>query len=149
MGKKISSLFDSDYPNPLQTRVVNIKTWSLSPYDVYIGRAGHGESGTFGNPIERNKPCPECGQKHFDNASIVKCYKIFLANKLEVDIEFRNKVKGLAGKTLGCFCKPQACHGDVLAWMADYLTQLERNGEEFNLYLAEPANYLGINPGGM
>jgi hypothetical protein len=25
----------------------------------------------------------------------------------------------LKGKTLGCFCKPLACHGDVLAYIAD------------------------------
>ncbi len=27
----------------------------------------------------------------------------------------KSKVYSLAGKRLGCFCKPQACHGDVLA----------------------------------
>lgn len=32
----------------------------------------------------------------------------------------KNKVYELAGKRLGCFCKPQACHGDILA---DYLNQ--------------------------
>lgn len=31
-----------------ETTVVNIKTDS---YDVYIGRAGHGHSGYFGNPF--------------------------------------------------------------------------------------------------
>jgi len=45
--------------------------------------------------------------------------------KYEYDFQydkFPNKKKSdvlkLAGKRLGCFCKPQACHGDVLA---DYL----------------------------
>ena len=28
----------------------------------------------------------------------------------------------LAGKRLGCFCKPQSCHGDVLA---DFLNSLD------------------------
>jgi hypothetical protein len=27
----------------------------------------------------------------------------------------------LKGKTLGCWCKPQACHGDILARLADAL----------------------------
>lgn len=120
--------FDSDYPHPQikKTRVVNLNRAS---YDVYVGRAGRGKDGTFGNPIERNKPCPECGKKHKDNASIVKCYEIFLIKKLEVDVEFRNKVKGLAGKTLGCFCKPQTCHGDVLARFADHLERLEHSSK--------------------
>ena len=30
----------------------------------------------------------------------------------------KNEVFKLAGKRLGCFCKPELCHGDVLA---DYL----------------------------
>ena len=40
--------------------------------------------------------------------------------KYDFDFDkFTNKKKDevykLAGKRLGCFCKPQACHGDVLA----------------------------------
>ena len=40
--------------------------------------------------------------------------------KYDFDYEkFPNKEKSevykLAGKRLGCFCKPHACHGDVLA----------------------------------
>ena len=31
-----------------------------------------------------------------------------------VDSEFATRVKGLRGKQLGCFCKPKACHGDVI-----------------------------------
>ena len=121
------SNFDSDYPNPqVQTRVVNLRH---SRSDVYIGRAGNGESGTFGNPIERGKPCSECGKRHFDNASIVRCYEIFLTEKLEVDVEFREKVRGLAGKTLGCFCNPKPCHGDVLARFADHLERLEHSSK--------------------
>jgi hypothetical protein len=27
----------------------------------------------------------------------------------------------LKGKTLGCWCKPEACHGDILAELADTL----------------------------
>ena len=39
---------------------------------------------------------------------------------------FPNKKKSevfkLAGKRLGCFCKPELCHGDVLA---DFLNQYD------------------------
>jgi hypothetical protein len=45
--------------------------------------------------------------------------------KYDFDFEkFPNKEKSevfkLAGKRLGCFCKPEACHGDVLA---DFLNE--------------------------
>ena len=42
--------------------------------------------------------------------------------KYKYDFEFdkfpnkdKSKVYELSGKRLGCFCKPQECHGDVLA----------------------------------
>lgn len=42
--------------------------------------------------------------------------------KFKYDFDFdkfinkdKRKVYDLTGKTLGCFCKPLACHGDVLA----------------------------------
>ena len=34
----------------------------------------------------------------------------------------KSEVTKLAGKRLGCFCKPAACHGDILA---DYLNSLD------------------------
>lgn len=52
-------------------------------------------------------------------------------NRTEVIARFRNDVRGwapesraeivaeLRGKTLGCWCAPQPCHGDVLAEIAE------------------------------
>lgn len=36
--------------------------------------------------------------------------------------DFNEKLKALRGHTLGCHCKPYACHGDVLA---EYLIKLD------------------------
>jgi hypothetical protein len=33
--------------------------------------------------------------------------------------EQRSKLHTLKGKTLGCWCKPKSCHGDVLVELAD------------------------------
>jgi hypothetical protein len=33
--------------------------------------------------------------------------------------ELLAQLSELRGKTLGCYCKPEACHGDVLADLAD------------------------------
>ena len=41
-----------------RTLVVNL---NHSKYDVYIGRAGHGLDGPFGNPCRVGSRCPECG----------------------------------------------------------------------------------------
>lgn len=34
-------------------------------------------------------------------------------------------VQTLRGKTLACWCRPQACHGDVLAELADTQKQMK------------------------
>jgi hypothetical protein len=77
------------------------------PYDVYIGRPSK-----WGNPFSH---------KHGTLAE----YKV--ASRREAIEAFRDWItKGegrylltqlheLAGKTLGCWCKPDACHGDILA----------------------------------
>lgn len=90
------------------TRVVNV---NLDHYDVYIGRAGHGQSGYFGNPFKE-----ESRKNNIEN------FKKYFYDRLIRDQEFRFKVLGLKNKILGCFCKPKPCHGDVIA---DYLNNLK------------------------
>ena len=94
------------------TRVVNIRQ---EDYDVYIGRAGRGMDGYFGNPF-RIEP----GMARGDT---LKKYREYFYDRLRTDIEFRNRIHALQGKTLGCFCKPYPCHGDIIKEYLD--TQLE------------------------
>ncbi len=93
-------------------KVVNLYK---EPYDVYIGRAGKGKSGYFGNPILRGKRCLYCGMIHNESGTTLDCYRDYLEKRIKEDAEFKANVKALKGKTLGCFCKPKACHGDILA----------------------------------
>lgn len=93
------------------TEVVHCKKDS---FDVYIGRGrgdGHilnteiGERGWLGNPF----PVDEHGR--------VQCIERFRKEfeaRLDDDEEFREAVEDLRGETLGCWCKPKACHGDVI-----------------------------------
>ena len=90
------------------TKVVNIK---LHRYDVYIGRAGKGQDGYFGNPF-RIKPGETRG------SSLGK-YRDYFYKRLETDPEFKRRIHTLKGKTLGCFCKPHPCHGDIIAEYLD------------------------------
>ena len=93
------------------TNVVNIRT---SGYDVYIGRAGKGQNGYFGNPFR-------LGASESRGATIEQ-YRRYFYERLETDPEFKRRVHELKSKTLGCFCKPYACHGDVIA---EYLNNLQ------------------------
>jgi len=91
----------------MKTTVVNI---SRNEYDVYIGREGHGHDGTFGNPFSAMR---DGGRER-----AIALYREYFYRRLRVDPEFVIRVELLRGKRLGCFCKPKACHGDVIA---DYL----------------------------
>jgi hypothetical protein len=104
------------------TRVIHIRNWQRGdPDHVYIGRAGHGLDGYFGNPFRRQATCGRCGQWHEDGGSTLPCHEAWARERLARDSEFRRRVAGLRGKTLACFCEPNPCHGRVLARLADEL----------------------------
>jgi hypothetical protein len=80
--------------NRLPPKVVNKKTES---YDIYIGRGS-----IWGNPYkltnERNR------------GTVIAAYENYILKRPDL----LAKIPSLAGKRLGCVCKPKACHGDVL-----------------------------------
>lgn len=55
----------------------------------------------------------------------VERFQAYFADRIEKDSEFKRRVLALKGKRLGCFCKPNACHGDVIA---DWLNKMEQKG---------------------
>lgn len=79
----------------METTVVHCKR---EKYDVYIGRPGF-----WGNPfvVGRDGVQGEC----------VELYR----NWVKTQPQILSKLWLLKGKKLGCWCKPKACHGDVLA----------------------------------
>lgn len=106
------------------TEVVNIRRdrlFGMHRDDVYIGRAGQGLDGYFGNPIRTGRECPECGDTHERPGETLSCYQRYLRRRVGSDPEFRRRVARLRGKRLGCFCKPKPCHGDLLAVWAEAL----------------------------
>lgn len=110
----------------MSTRVVNLR---VDPhYDHYIGRAGKGKDGYFGNPFVCQVVCEGCARVHQHPADTLACYKRWFLRRVRVDEEFRERVHSLQGWTLGCFCKPRACHGDVIAEYVDALTHAELSG---------------------
>jgi polynucleotide 5'-kinase involved in rRNA processing len=95
-----------------ETKVVNIRK---EKYDVYIGRGS-----VFGNPFThlplRNTKA-EYQVKTREEA--IERYKEWFYNKLDSDDDFLVKVSELKGKTLGCYCKPKSCHGDIIKEFLD------------------------------
>lgn len=90
------------------TRVVNIKIEpeyqkeKSTPNYEYIGRGSY-----WGNPYSMY-------DEGDDRDEVIRKYKYDFDYEKFPNKE-RSEVYKLAGKRLGCFCKPQACHGDILA----------------------------------
>ena len=98
------------------TRVVNLHH---SVYDVYIGRAGKGVEGLFGNPCRVGSRCPECRAYHEDGGSTLPCFERYFLHRVEHDRDFRKAVLSLKGLRLGCFCHPKPCHGNIISTWID------------------------------
>lgn len=98
------------------TRVVNLR---CEAFEVYIGRAGRGEDGYFGNPYRVGSTCQSCGVYHPTAESTRVCYTNYFQWRMSNDAQFYWRVVGLKGRVLGCFCKPGFCHGDVIATWLD------------------------------
>jgi hypothetical protein len=77
-------------------RVVHCKK---EPYDIYIGRPSK-----WGNPFEIGK--------NGSREEVIEKYKNWVVTQ---DLNFSE----LRGKTLGCWCAPKACHGDILIELAN------------------------------
>lgn len=96
------------------TRVVNL---NKEEYDVYIGRAGCGMEGEWGNPFSTKTTDPRF--KVNSRTEAIEKHKAYAIRRFNTDPEFRAKVVQLYGKRLGCFCNPKGCHGDILAELAN------------------------------
>jgi hypothetical protein len=100
----------------MQTVVVTIYK---EQFDVYIGRAGRGEDGYFGNPFRMGSG--------ISREDAVQKFQKYFTERIQKDSEFKRRVLTLTGKRLGCFCKPKPCHGDVIA---DWLNKKEQKEVE-------------------
>ncbi|MDN6865364.1 MULTISPECIES: DUF4326 domain-containing protein [Pseudomonas] len=102
-------LFNKLLDRKIPIRKVNLKITKVSnkdlgdSYDVYIGR------GTlWGNPYQM-------GKEGTRDEVIAKFAYDFERRFLKLPEQFDMNIEKLRGKTLGCHCKPAACHGDVIA----------------------------------
>lgn len=81
------------------TSVVHCKR---APFDVYIGRPS-----IWGNPFAIGRD----GTRE----QVIAKYRDWVQRQPELMAQ----VHLLRGKRLACWCAPQACHGDVLAELAE------------------------------
>lgn len=81
-----------------------------SAYEVFIGRPSK-----WGNPWSHLK---QSHAKHFvsTRTEAIECFERWILGQPEL---LKAAVAELRGKRLGCYCAPLACHGHVLARIAN------------------------------
>lgn len=95
----------------MKARVVHCKK---EEFDVYIGRGSK-----WGNPFSHKEGTLAEHVVGSREEAIAKYEEYLLSNQELVD-----SLPELKGKVLGCWCKPKACHGDVLLKMANSASKL-------------------------
>ena len=75
----------------------NVVHCKRAKYDVYIGRPSK-----WGNPFSIGKDG--------DRSQVIRKYEAWIVQQPKL----LACLSELDGKILGCWCKPAACHGDVL-----------------------------------
>lgn len=94
-------------------------------YDTYIGRAGAVEGGTPDGISDKHSmantsigergwlgnPYPEA---EYGREQCIELFERDFTDRIESDAAFRRAVDALEGEILGCWCVPEACHGEAI-----------------------------------
>lgn len=88
------------------TRVVHFKK---EKYDVYIGRPSK-----WGNPYSHKEGTLAEFKVNSREEAVRKFEEYLISNE-----DLMKDLPSLKGKVLGCWCKPKACHGDILVKYID------------------------------
>jgi len=92
----------------------NLREWMEDPNNVYIGRHGvvfidnerfPKQGSIFANPFT---------VKEYGREQVLEKYKIWLKEQIKKGKITKEQILALKGKSLGCWCHPEPCHGDVL-----------------------------------
>ncbi len=85
-------------------------------FDIYIGRPSK-----FGNPYSHENDT--IAEFHVENREeAIRMFEEYLVNNEELMLSLHE----LKYKTLGCWCKPQACHGDIIKKYVDRLEDIDK-----------------------
>jgi hypothetical protein len=96
------------------TKVVNLKDRPLPAFDVYIGDRRAPFMSPTGEYMPRSDWYNPFNKAYRRDAitreESIAMYREYLLSRPDL----LERLPELEGKTLACWCKPDACHGDVL-----------------------------------
>ena len=84
----------------------DLEQWVKNPNNLYIGRRNAYVKGAEDSKWKNPFPVDKSGGRE----ECLRLYKEYILTKKDLI----NSLHELEGKTLGCWCKPDACHGDIL-----------------------------------
>lgn len=98
----------------IRPKYKDLREWMRDEKNEYIGRKGvvfiEGER----YPKEESKWAnPYKLKEGYTREEAIKEYERYIREKIERE-GLEEELMKLEGKKLGCWCKPEACHGDVL-----------------------------------
>lgn len=110
----------------VEEKGTNVGHWMQDDCDVYAGRGRNGnrfgsaeigEHGWLGNPYRADE---------YGRERCIEKFRNVFERRLSDDKKFREAIRELAGKRLGCWCQrldedSPACHAEVIAEHADGL----------------------------
>lgn len=100
----------------------NLKEWMKDTNNVYIGRCGILVIDNVRYPRENSiwaNPYKIDDGNGITRDNVIEKYRTYIIQKIENNDVLKQKLLQMKGKTLGCWCKPEACHGDVLVELID------------------------------
>ncbi len=98
----------------------NLEEWTKDDNNVYIGRGGIVFIKGKRFPPKASIFCnPFVIDKDGNREEVLIKYEEYIREKLKgaeagKDPIFKDELMKLKGKNLGCWCKPEKCHGDIL-----------------------------------
>ena len=98
----------------METKVVRIRRSGdkiVQDCDIYIGRRITMGGWNLQESIWRNP----YDVKTYGRDKCLELYEEYVTNNEEL----MSKLGELRGKTLGCWCKPERCHGDILVKLVE------------------------------
>lgn len=102
----------------IRPRYENLQKWIEDDNNVYIGRKGvvfidkiryPPKDSIWANPYKISENMPR--------EKVLVMYKLYIEEKLQKNPNLITELLKLKGKKLGCWCKPECCHGDILVEM--------------------------------
>ena len=101
----------------------NLKEWMADPDNEYIGRQGivfvKTDSGKERFPKRASSWAnPFKVSKNLSRDEVTERYEAYIRRKIREKPE-TYQLETLRGKNLGCWCKPEKCHGDTLKKLLD------------------------------